>query len=144
MDSARKLDTVRAVGASHVIDYTEEDLTKNGQTYDLILDVAAHRPMSEYRRSLGPGGVCAIIGGSIPRVFLMLALGPVVSLAGSKKVGVPLWRPNSTEDVAFLTRLLEAGSVAPVVDRTFPLSEVAAAFRYFGAQQRTGKIVITI
>jgi NADPH:quinone reductase-like Zn-dependent oxidoreductase len=64
--------------------------------------------------------------------------------AREQKAGVPLWRPDNTQDVAFLTRLLQAGSVAPVVDRVFPLSEVAAAFRRFGAQQHTGTIVITI
>jgi NADPH:quinone reductase-like Zn-dependent oxidoreductase len=144
VDRAGKLDTVRAVGADHVIDFTTEDFTRNRRAYDLIVDVAAHRPMSAYRRSLRPGGVCAIIGGSIPRIFLALALGPGLSLLGSKKVGVPLWRPNNPQDIAFLTRLLQARSVAPVVDRVFPLSEAAAAFRRFGAQQHTGKIVITI
>ena len=144
VDRAGKLDTVRAVGADHVIDFTTDDFTRHRQAYDLIVDVAAHRPMSAYRRSLRPGGVCAIIGGSIPRVFLALALGPGSSLFRSKKVGVPLWRPNNTQNVALLTRLLEAGSVAPVVDSVFPLSEIAAAFRRFGAQQHAGKIVITI
>jgi NADPH:quinone reductase-like Zn-dependent oxidoreductase len=144
VDRAAKLGTVRSVGADHVVDFATEDFTRSRDAYDLILDVATHRPMSAYRRSLRPGGVCAIIGGSIPRVFLALAAGPAVSLAGRKKVGVPRWRPNNTQDVAFLTRLLQAGSVAPVVDRVFPLSEIAAAFRRFGAQQHTGKIVITI
>ncbi len=144
VDRAGKLDTVRAVGADHVIDFTTDDFTRNRQAYDLIVDVAAHRPMSAYRRSLRPGGACAIIGGSIPRVFLIMAAGPGSSLFGSKKVGVPLWRPNNTQDVAFLTRLLQAGSVAPVVDSVYPLSEVAGAFQRFGAQQHTGKIVITI
>ena len=144
VDRAGKLDTVRAVGADHVIDFSTEDFTRNRRAYDLIVDVAARRPMYAYRRALKSGGVCAIIGGSIPRATLALALGPALSLLGSKKVGVALLRPNNTEDVAFLTRLLQAGSVAPVVDSVFPLSEVAAAFRRFGAQQHTGKIVITI
>jgi NADPH:quinone reductase-like Zn-dependent oxidoreductase len=88
--------------------------------------------------------VCAVIGGSIPRVFLALAPGPSLSLLGSTKAGVPLWRPDNAQDGAFPTRLLQAGSVAPVVDRVFPLSEAAAAFRRFGAQQHAGTIVITI
>jgi NADPH:quinone reductase-like Zn-dependent oxidoreductase len=144
VDRAAKLDTVRAVGADHVIDFTAEDFTRNRQAYDLIVDVADHRPMSAYRRALKPGGVCAIIGGSVPRVFLALAAGPGLSLLGTKKVGVPLWRPNNAQDVALLTQLLQAGSIAPVVDSVFPLTEVAAAFRRLGAQQHTGKIVITI
>jgi NADPH:quinone reductase-like Zn-dependent oxidoreductase len=144
VDRAAKLDTVRAVGADHVIDFVAEDFTRHRRAYDLIVDVADHRPMSAYRRALKPGGVCAIIGGSIPRVFLALALGPGLSLLGSRKVGVPLWQPNNTKDMAFLTRLLQGGSVTPVVDQVFPLSEIAEAFRRFGAQQHTGKIVITI
>jgi NADPH:quinone reductase-like Zn-dependent oxidoreductase len=144
VDLARKLDTVRAVGADHVIDFTTEDFTRNRRAYDLIVDVAARRPRHAYRRALKPGAVCAIIGGSIPRAALALALGPALSLLGSKKIGVALLRPNNTEDVAFLTLLLQAGSVAPVVENVFPLSEVAAAFRRFGAQQHTGKIVIAI
>ena len=144
VDRAAKLEIVRAVGADHVVDFAAEDFTQDRDAYDLIVDVAANRPMSAYRRSLRPGGVCAIIGGSIPRVTLALAAGPGLSLLGSKKVGVPLLRPNNAQNVAFLTRLLQAGSIAPVVDSVFPLSEVATAFRRFGAQQHTGKIVITI
>jgi NADPH:quinone reductase-like Zn-dependent oxidoreductase len=144
VDRAAKLDTVRAVGADHVIDFTTDDFTRNRRAYDLIVDVADHRPMSAYRRALKPGGVCAIIGGSIPRVFLALAVGPGLSLLGTKKIGVPLWRPNNTQDVALLTRLLQAGSIAPVIDSVYPLSEIAEAFRHFGAQQHIGKIVITI
>ena len=144
VDRAAKLEIVRAVGADHVVDFAAEDFTQDRDAYDLIVDVAANRPMHAYRRALKPGGVCAIIGGSIPRVTLALAAGPGLSLLGSKKVGVPLLRPNNAQNVAFLTRLLQAGSIAPVVDSVFPLSEVATAFRRFGAQQHTGKIVITI
>jgi NADPH:quinone reductase-like Zn-dependent oxidoreductase len=144
VDRAAKLDTVRAVGADHVIDFTTGDFTRNRRAYDLIVDVAANRPMYAYRRALKPGGVCAIIGGSIPRVTLALAAGPCLSLFGSKKVGVPLLRANNPQDVALLTRLLQAGSIAPVIDSVFPLTDIATAFRRFGAQQHTGKIVITI
>jgi NADPH:quinone reductase-like Zn-dependent oxidoreductase len=144
VDRAAKLDGVRAVGADHVIDFTAEDFTRNRRAYDLIVDVAAHRPMHAYRHALKPGGVCAIIGGSIPRVTLALGAGPGLSLLGSKKVGVPLLRANNPQDVALLTRLLQAGSIAPVVDSVFPLTEIATAFRRFGAQQHTGKIIITI
>lgn len=90
-------------GADHVIDFAEEDFTRSGKTYDLILDIASHRSMSEYRRSLTPRGMCAL-----------------------------------------LTRLLEQGSVVPVVDSVFRLAETAEAVRHFGAQRHTGKIVITV
>jgi NADPH:quinone reductase-like Zn-dependent oxidoreductase len=129
VDRAAKLDTVRAVGADHVIDFTTDDFTRNRGAYDLIIDVAASRPMYAYRRALKPGGACAIIGGSIPRVTLALAAGPGLSLLGSKKVGVPLLRPNNPQDVGVLTRLFQAGSITPVIDSVFPLTEIAAAFR---------------
>ena len=144
VDRAGKLAAVRSIGADHVIDFAEEDFTKNGKTYDLIVDIASHRSMSEYRRSLTPRGMCGLVGGSIPRLLLAMAAGPVVSSVTSRKVGVPLWRPNDVDDAAFLTRLLEQGSVVPVVDSVFPLAETAEAFRRFAAQRHTGKIVISI
>ncbi|MFN0282039.1 MAG: NAD(P)-dependent alcohol dehydrogenase [Kineosporiaceae bacterium] len=144
VDRAHKLETVRSVGADRVIDYTQADFTRQGDAYDLILDIAAHRPMSSYRRCLKPGGVCAITGGSIPRVLLAMAAGPVVSLFSNRRVGLPFWRPNHPDDVTALSRLLESGSVVPVVDSVVPLDQVPDAFRRFGAQLHTGKIVITI
>jgi NADPH:quinone reductase-like Zn-dependent oxidoreductase len=144
VDRAAKLDSVRRLGADHVIDYAEQDFCSNGQTYDLILDVASHRSMAAYRRSLRAGGRCAIIGGSIPRLLLVMAVGPVVSSVRNRRVTVPLWKPNDAQEVAFLTGLLESGAVTPLVDSVFSLSEVPAAFRHFGAQRHIGKIVITI
>jgi NADPH:quinone reductase-like Zn-dependent oxidoreductase len=143
VDIGRKLDGVRAIGADHVVDFTKEDFADRGQTYDLIVDVASHRSIARYRRSLRPGGTCAIIGGSIPRLLLVMATGPVVSSFASRKVRVPLWKPNNVSDVTFLSRLLENGSVVPLVDRVFPLDETADAFRYYAGQHHTGKIVLT-
>lgn len=73
-----------------------------------------------------------------------MAAGPVSSLVADRKVSVPLWRPNHPQDVAFLTGLLETGSVTPLIDSVVPLDDIAEAFRRFGAQEHTGKIVITI
>lgn len=144
VDLARKLDTVRGLGADHVIDYETADFADSGERYDLIVDIAAHRPMSAYRRSLRPGGRVGLLGGSIPRILLAMATGPVLSSFRRTKVGVPLWRPNNPDDVAYVVRLLESGAVRPVVDSVFALGEVPAAFRRFGAQEHTGKIVISV
>jgi len=144
VDAAWKLDGLRAIGAHHVLDYAVDDFTEAGQTYDRILDVAAHRPMSAYRRCLRPGGVCAVTGGSIPRVMQIMALGPVTSAFRSRKVGMPVWRPNDDRDVSFLSRLMDEGSVSPVVDSVYDLEGIGDAFRRFGAQQHTGKIVLTL
>lgn len=144
VDLPAKLDAVRAWGADHVIDYTREDFGANGQTYDRILDVACHRSMASYRRSLKPGGVCALIGGSIPRILFIMAVGPVVSAFGSRQVRVPIWKANSPDDVAFLTGLLESGSIVPAIDSTYPLEGIPDAFRHYGAQLHRGKIAITV
>ena len=144
VDLPAKLDAIRQVGADHVIDFTTTDFATSGETYDRIVDVASHRPVSAYRRALKPGGFCALIGGSIPRLMLVMATGRVVSSFGSRQVRVPLWKPNDEDDVAFLDRLLVAGSVAPLVDSVFPLAELPAAFRYYAGQHHKGKIVITV
>jgi NADPH:quinone reductase-like Zn-dependent oxidoreductase len=144
VDRGHKLDAVRALGADRVIDYTKDDFTLLGDSYDLILDIAAHRPMSAYRRCLRPGGLCAITGGSIPRVLLAMAAGPLVSRFSSSTVGLPFWRPNDPDDVAALTRLLERGAVRPVVDSVVTLDQVPEAFARFGAQQHIGKIAVSV
>ena len=143
VDSPGKLDMVRSIGADHVIDYTQEDFTKNGQLYDLILDVVATRSMSDYRRALSPQGVYCAIGGSQARYFQAAFLEPWISMMGSKKVGALGAKP-STSDLAFIIELFEAGKVKIVIDRLFPLSEVAEAFRYFGEGRHHGKLVITV
>jgi NADPH:quinone reductase-like Zn-dependent oxidoreductase len=143
VDAAWKLDAMRAAGADIVIDYQREDAMLD-RTYDLIIDIAAHRPISTYRRSLKPGGYAGLLGGSIPRVVLTMVGGPATSVWSTRKVGVPFWRPNHPSDVAFLSGLLASGELTPVIDSVRPLDEVADAFRRFGAQQHTGKIVITV
>ena len=130
VDSTSKLDMLRSIGADHVIDYTEEDYTKLGQRYDRILDVAAHRSIFESKRALRPKGVYVMVPGSMAGVFQAMLLGPLISLAGSRKMGMLLWKPFNPEDVVFLKELLEAGKLTPVIDRSYPLSEVPEALRY--------------
>jgi NADPH:quinone reductase-like Zn-dependent oxidoreductase len=144
VDASRKLDVVRGIGADHVIDYEAEDFTENGRRYDLILDVASHRSVRAYRRSLNPGGVCSLIGGDIPRLMMVMATGPLMSRVRDTSVTVPLWRPNDPDEVASLSSMLEEGSVVPVIDSTYTLESVPDAFRRFAAQEHTGKIAISI
>jgi len=144
VDRPEKLDMVRSIGADHVIDYTEEDYTKTGKQYDWILDVAAYRSIFESRRALAPGGTYLAIPNSIGGVFQAMLLGPLISMAGSQKIGIVMWKPFRAEDVAFLTELLEAGKVKPVIDRTYPLTEVPEALRYQEAGHPRGKIIITV
>ena len=140
--STRNLDMVRSIGADHVIDYTREDFTKSGQRYDLILDAAAYRPVSDYRRALSPEGIYVLIGGSVARLFQVLLLGPWFSMTG-KKLGFMMARMNK-KDLVFLKELLEAGKVVPVIDRRYPLSEVADALRYLEEGHARGKVIITV
>jgi NADPH:quinone reductase-like Zn-dependent oxidoreductase len=144
VDSARKLDMLRSIGADHVIDYRQEDYTRTGQLYDLILDVVAYRSILAYRRALRPDGIFVFVGGSTGAIFQALLLGPLMSRAGTKKLGAGMWEPNKREDLDLLTELFEAGKVVPVIDRAFPLQEVPAAFRYLDSGHHQGKILITM
>jgi NADPH:quinone reductase-like Zn-dependent oxidoreductase len=144
VDSTEKLDTLHAVGADHVIDYTQEDFTRNRQHYDLILDIVVRRSFLAYRRALSPQGICVMVGGSLGRVLLNKILGSILPNTGNKKMGLGKWNPNKKEDLGFLQELYEAGKLKPIVDRRYPLSEVPEAFRYLEAGHVRGKVVITV
>jgi NADPH:quinone reductase-like Zn-dependent oxidoreductase len=134
---------LRSIGADHVIDYTKEDFTKNGQTYDLILDVAAHHSIFDYKRALSSKGIYLIVGGSRTAIFQALFIGPLISMTGSKKMGIPM-EPNKREDLVFVKELIESGKVVPVIDRCYSLSETAEALRYLEEGKQRGKIVIAV
>jgi NADPH:quinone reductase-like Zn-dependent oxidoreductase len=145
VDSSGKLDMVRSVGADHVIDYAREDVIQNGQRYDLILDVVARRSMLEWRRALNPGGAYVMLGASTGLLLQGTFLGPLISMTGNRKTAVMWWwKPFNQDDVAFLVALIDAGKLAPVIDRRYPLSEVPDALRYLETGSARGKIVITI
>jgi NADPH:quinone reductase-like Zn-dependent oxidoreductase len=144
VDSTRKLDMLRSIGADHVMDYTQEDYTRSGQRYDLILDVAAHRSVFDYQRALNPGGIFMMVGGSVGTLIQVLSLGNLMSRMGDKRIGLNAWKPNNREDLAFLTELFEAGKVVPVIDRQYSLPEVPEALRYLEEEPHLGKIVITL
>jgi NADPH:quinone reductase-like Zn-dependent oxidoreductase len=147
--SPRNLDQARALGADHVIDYTREDFARNGQTYDLIYEVAAHHSISAYKRSLNPGGRCVIAGIGFPkfsivRFFAMLILGPLRSRFGGKEVRFMGIAKLNEKDMAVLGDLLASGKVVSVIDRTYPLGQAAEAMRYLGTGHARGKVVVTV
>jgi NADPH:quinone reductase-like Zn-dependent oxidoreductase len=141
--STSKVDMVRSLGADHVIDYTQEDFTKNGQHYDLILAANGYHPISDYKRALSPEGTYVMTGGSGAQMFQSMTLGPILSMNGNKKLGNLSMKANKG-DLIFMKGLLEAGEVTPVIDRSYPLSEVPEAMRYLEEGHARGKVVITV
>jgi len=133
---------MRSSGADHVIDYTQEDFTKNGQHYDRIIDVAATRSVFDYKRALSPGGIFVMVGGASSLVYKLLFMGPWISMTENKKMGLLLHKPN--KGLSVMKELFEAGKVVPVIDSCYSLNEVAEAFRYYGEGQVKGKVVITV
>ena len=143
VDASHKLDVVRSVGADHVIDYTIEDFTKTGERYDLIIDCQGFRSMFDNRRALRPGGTYGMIGGSMSRVYQLWFLSLIASLTHeNRKLRLVAEGPN--KGLADLKELIEAGKLVSIIDRTYQLSEVSEALRYFGQGLHKGKIVITV
>ncbi len=145
--STQNVERARSMGADHVIDYTQEDFTRNKQRYDLILAVNGYHSISMYRRALRPQGTYVLVGASNARLMQALlqtlVLGRMFSKAGGKKM-VFFTAKASQEDLAFISELLEAGKVVPVIDRCYPLGETAEALRYMEEGHPKGKIVITV
>ena len=144
--SASKAELVRSIGADHVIDYTREDFVDGRNRYDVILDIAGNRALSELRRALTPRGTLVIVGGEdagkwlgIRRQLRAAALSPFVR----QKLGFFISKERP-EDLEELRKLLEAGTIRPVVDKTFPLEEVPAAIQYLRDGRARGKIVVVI
>jgi len=143
VDHTGKLDLLRSLGADHVIDYTQEDFTTTGNQYDLILDVVAHRSVFAYKRALRPKGRYFFVGGSVATLVQILLLGPGMRRTGGKNIRLLVVHPNP-KDLVFITELCEAGKIVPVIDRRYPLREVALALRYLGEGRAKGKVVITV
>ena len=143
--STKNLDLVRSIGADKVIDYTKEDFTNASQKYDLIIDNVANRSVNNLNRALNPNGICVIVGfSSLSRMFQHMFLGPLISMAGNKKiVGLGTAKSNK-KDLLLLKDLFESGKLKPVIDRRYPLSEVPEAIRYLEEGHARGKVVITI
>jgi NADPH:quinone reductase-like Zn-dependent oxidoreductase len=143
VDNTDKLDFVRSLGADHVIDYTREDFTKNGQQYDLILDVVANRSVFAYKRALSSNGSYFAVGGSVSTLFQILLLGPWIRRNSGRKIRILAVQLN-LEDLVQVAELCEAGKVFPVIDRRFSLSGVPEALRYLGEGRVKGKVVIIV
>ncbi len=145
VDNARKLEMMRSIGADHVIDYQQEDFTKGGQYYDVIIDTVARRSLSEYKSILNPGGLFVMIGGSRSAIFQAAFIGPLYSRDGEKHLGLNLWgKPFNKNDMDFLVDLFEAGSVKPVIERCYQLSEVPEALKRLEDGLVLGKVVISM
>jgi NADPH:quinone reductase-like Zn-dependent oxidoreductase len=141
--STRNLDIARSIGADHVIDYTQEDFTKNGQHYDLIIAANGYHPVLDYRRALKPNGIYVVLGGSLAQFLQVMLLGPLLSWRGNKKMRGMMTHPDQ-RDLVVLKELLEAVKIVPVIDRCYPLSEVAEAIKYLLEGHPRGKVVITM
>jgi NADPH:quinone reductase-like Zn-dependent oxidoreductase len=141
--STRNLEQARALGADHVIDYTKEDFTQNGKQYDLILAANGYHPLSAYKRALAPQGIYVMAGGTPAQMFQAMALGPLMSKNGGKKLG-GISAKTKREDLLTLKEMLEAGKIIPAIDRCYPLSETAEALRYLGTGHARAKVVITV
>lgn len=142
VDAAHKLAVVRSLGADYAIDYTQKDFTKTGGRYDLIVDCQGFRSMFDNRRALRPGGIYAMVGGSIARVYQLWLLSLVAPLTREdRKLCLVAEGPN--KGLADLKALMEASKLVPVIDRTYRLSEVPEAMRYFEKGRHKGKIIIT-
>jgi NADPH:quinone reductase-like Zn-dependent oxidoreductase len=141
--STRNVDLVRSLGVDHVIDYTREDFTQNGQRYDLILAANGYLPIWAYQRALRPKGRYVTSGGSMAQFWQATLLGPWMSMTGRNKMGNVLARPNQM-DLVCMKELLEGGKVVPVIERRYPLSETVSALRYVEEGHAKGKVVITV
>ena len=136
---SKNLELVRSLGADRVLDYTAEDFTKNGQTYDIIFDAVGKQPFTRCRDSLKPGGgYLATDGfGNFLRALLP-------SRKGAKRVLFEIPPRQTKQDVFFLKELVDAGEYRPVIDRRYPLEDVVEATRYVETEQKTGNVVLTV
>lgn len=145
--STAKVDLVRSIGADHVIDYTRDDFAETEQRYDLILDIGGNRSLSHLRRALTPQGTLVLVGGEgggrwiggMDRQVRALAMSPFIR----QRLKMFIAREHY-EELQVLTELIEAGKITPVIDRTYPLSEVPEAIRYLQEGRARGKVVITV
>jgi NADPH:quinone reductase-like Zn-dependent oxidoreductase len=151
VDTASKSDALRSIGADQVIDYNERDFTREGERYDLILDIPGNHTIADCRRALTPSGTYVLIGHerfgnlgarwigkAMPRFIRLLVVSPFVSQRLSPGA-------DATKDpLLVLTNLIEAGRIKPLIDRTFPLSAVPEAIRYLAEGHAVGKVVVTV
>jgi NADPH:quinone reductase-like Zn-dependent oxidoreductase len=140
--SRQNLDNARSIGADHVIDYTQEDFTRNRQKYDLILAVNGHHPILGYRGALSSKGICVVLGGSVAQMVQSLLFGPLISRTGTRKIGfMGIAKPNQ-KDLLLVRDLLEDRRIEPSLDRRYPLSETVQAILALEEGHARGKLAI--
>jgi NADPH:quinone reductase-like Zn-dependent oxidoreductase len=146
VSSTRTVDLLRSIGADHVIDYTREDFTRGATRYDLMLDIGADRPLSDCRRILTPHGRVVMVGpgrgdwiGPVTRILRATA----TSRFGRQKV-LAFLATDDHADLVVLRDMLEAGSIKPVICRSFPLSRAPEAIRHVEDGHAQGKVVVTV
>lgn len=137
--STKNLDMVHSIGAEHVIDYTKEDFTKNGQIYDIILDIVGKSSFSDSLKSLKQDGVYILANPGLSQ----MVLGPLTSTRSSKKVLIGAANPKN-EDLIFLKKLIESGKIVTIIDEYYPLELTAEAHRYVEKGHKKGNVVITM
>jgi NADPH:quinone reductase-like Zn-dependent oxidoreductase len=142
VDSTGKLDMMSSMGFDHVVDYKQEDFTKNGKRYDLILDVKTNRSIFDYTRALNRNGIYITVGGSMLRLLQALFLRPWISMINKKKIGIVALKAN--KDLDYMNKLFEVGKVKPVIDGSYRLDEVPKALKIFREGIHKGKLVITV
>lgn len=135
--STRKIEMIRAIGADHVIDYTQEDFTQNGHRYDLIFDTVGNHSVAEYKRVLEPKG-SFVTSAFLPALVIQ---GPWLSLREGKQMRNMMAKPSQA-DLVFMTKLLESGKVTPIIDTCYPLEEVPEALKYIDKGHAKGKVII--
>jgi NADPH:quinone reductase-like Zn-dependent oxidoreductase len=137
--STANLELVRSLGATQVIDYTKEDFTQNGETYDVIVDTVGTAPFSRSKDSLREGGRLLLVLGGLPDMLEI----PWVSLTSSKKIFAGP-AAERAEDLRFLAELAQAGKFMPVIDRRYPIEQIADAHRYVDTGRKKGNVIITV
>jgi len=140
VDSTKKLEMLRTIGADHVIDYTQEDFTKNSQTYDVIFDVVGKSSFSRSIKSLKKNGHYLLANPGLSH----MVRGLWTSKTSSKKVISGITVTRKTDDLIFLKGLIEAGKIKSVIDRTYPLNQIVEAHRYVETGHKKGNVVITV
>lgn len=138
--STKKMDFVRSLGADYVVDYTQEDFTKNNQHYDLILDVKGFHSLLDYKHALSRKGCYVMLGGADALATKIMFFGRLISIMGSKKMGLLFLKANKGLDT--MKPLFESGKIIPVIDKCFPLGEGAKAMKYYGEGHAKGKVII--
>ncbi len=141
--STGKLVMARSLGADHVIDYTKTDFTESGQRYDIIYAVNGFQPLWRYRRALTDNGIYVMSGGDGAQMFQAIALAPLLSISGGKRMRTFVEHPNG-DDLNFMAELLETGKVKPVIDKRYSLAEVPQAIGYLIEGHARGKVIINV